>query len=589
MIDPAIIEEIRNKADIVSIISEYVPIKKRGKNYLGLCPFHSEKKPSFTVSPEKQLFHCFGCGEGGNIFAFLMKIENIDFVEAVEILGGKLGIEVKGGERLSKKERSEREKIYEVVRMATTFFQKNLPDKKAEEYLKQRNINLETAKAFMMGYALDNWDSLSKYLVGRGVHPSLIEKAGLTLKRDKDEGFYDRFRGRLIFPICNLRGAPVGFGGRVLGEDEPKYLNSPDSPIYSKGEILYGLNLSKEEIKKNKKAIIVEGYMDLITSFQSGTRAAVATLGTALTLNQAKLLQRFAKEVILAFDCDSAGGTATERSVELLRSLGLNVKVAELAEGKDPDEYIRIKGNAAFENTIKNAIPWMEYKIKRIAARYNVAEIEGRAAAIREVASILSREKDSIIQKEYINMAASLLKTDKDTISSEVKRLSYYKGASIRNRGLQRVTEKPTSKLIQAEKCLVKLALENEDALASLKKNLSPDEFTEGRLKEIVKSIISGESSSLKTLPHKVLETISEESKKILSRILLEDGPSEAKEKILSDCINTIKECRMKRELDNLRSEIQEEEKAGHLDKVKSLHKEFVDLSGILREFKKTA
>ncbi|MCX5726801.1 MAG: DNA primase [Candidatus Saganbacteria bacterium] len=588
MINPAIIEEIRNKADIVTIISEYVPIKKRGKNYLGLCPFHPEKKPSFTVSPEKQLFHCFGCGEGGNIFAFIMKIENMDFVDAAELLGRKLGMEVKGAERLSSKEKSEREKLYEVIGASTSFFERNLPIEKAAEYIKKRGIGPETVETFRLGYAPEGWDNLFKYLLGKGFHPDQIVRAGLALKKENEEGYYDRFRGRLIFPIFNLNGRVVAFGGRTLGDEEPKYLNSPDSPIYSKGDILFGLNLSKEQIKKDGRAIIVEGYMDLIACARAGLKISTATLGTALTLNQAKLLQRFAKEVVLAFDCDSAGGTATERSIELLRGLGLAVRVAEIKEGKDPDEYIKQKGGAAFEDAVNSAITWIEFKINRILSRHKIEVIEDKAAAIREVAELLSKEKDNIVQKEYVNMASALLKTDAETIGSEIKRISYYTGSLAKNRGLQRVTEKPTSKLIEAEKCLIRLALESEGALAEIKEKISPEELTGNAVKDIFRAMIS-KDVPFEALQHKVLEEVGEEERKILSRILLEEGPPLSREKILTDCIDTIKGCHLKNVLDSLRSKIEGEEKAGNFEKVKILHKEFEELSGALRGLKKTA
>ena len=310
MIPKQIIEEIRNKADIVKIISEYLHIKKRGKNYLGLCPFHAEKDPSFTVSPEKQLFHCFGCNEGGNVFAFIMKTENIGFAEAVEELGTKVGVAVPKttGRRTNK---PEKEKAGQIMNLACKYFQSCLeskPGEAAHTYLNKRGIEKKTQETFHLGYAPPGWDNLFNFLVSRGASPQLIEKTGLVIAREGEKGYYDRFRNRLIFPVIDHRNQVVAFSGRSLGNEEPKYLNSPDTIIYHKGETLFGLNLAKDSIKKCKTAIMVEGNFDLVAPFQAGITNIVAPLGTALTTYQSKLLSRYCETVIIAFDTDSAGG-----------------------------------------------------------------------------------------------------------------------------------------------------------------------------------------------------------------------------------------------------------------------------------------
>ncbi|MBU1026449.1 MAG: DNA primase, partial [Candidatus Margulisbacteria bacterium] len=422
MIPSQLIEDIRNKADIVKVVSEYVPLKKRGKNYLGSCPFHSEKDPSFTVSPEKQIFHCFGCGEGGNAFAFLMKIENISFTEAVSELGSKVGVAVpKTANRGPTK--SDKDKYFQIMTLAAQHFADNLKSpaaKGVQEYLRQRNISDTTIKQFGLGFALPGWDNLFKHLVAKGAAPENIVKSGLILRRENSSGYYDRFRNRLIFPIANHRGQVVAFGGRTLGEDNPKYLNSPDTPIYHKGETLFGLHLTKNEIKKNRTAVLVEGNFDLITPFQGGINNIVASMGTALTIYQCKLLARHCDTIVLAFDADVAGGLAAERSVELMRNQGLKVKVANLTGGKDPDEIIIKHGIEAFKKILDSSLPFLEFKIKRIFSRYNLNEIEARAKALKEVAAALSQSKDQFVQNEYAKLAAAGLKTTPENIMAEV-------------------------------------------------------------------------------------------------------------------------------------------------------------------------
>lgn len=568
MIPRETIEEIRKKTDVVKVISEYVALKKRGKNYLGLCPFHSEKDPSFTVSSEKQLFHCFGCGEGGNIFAFLMKIENIGFAEAAAELGAKLGITVEK----TTSSKAEGEKLYEVTLFAAKFFRKCLEEetgKPAREYLETRGIKAETAKAFGLGLAPDGWDHLFKHLISRGVAPALIEKAGLTLPRESKDGFYDRFRNRLIFPIIDIRGRVIAFSGRALGEVEPKYLNSPDTPIYHKGETVFGLNLTREEIKKEKIAVLVEGNLDLLTAYQAGVKNIAAPLGTALTTNQCKLLARFADTIVLAFDADSAGETAAERSAELLRGQGLKVKVAEMRGAKDPDELIRKAGADAFKKAIASALPFLEFKLRRVALRHDLSEIEERARALREAGAILILEKDSFTQKEYAKMAARLLQVDADALLSEIKKQSFYQ----RNPGkdLRRVVEKPASRVAEAEKKLIALAAQNREALDILKKELSAEDFRLPEAKAVADLIFGRSLAGSENFVHHLIESSPNEGvRNFLTQILLDEN-LENSEKIMLDCIEVIKAERARGKIDALKIELQEAEKAGNFQKAAEL------------------
>ncbi|MFC1511013.1 DNA primase [Candidatus Margulisiibacteriota bacterium] len=565
------IDEIREKTDIVKVVSEYVNLRKRGKNYLGLCPFHSEKDASFTVSPEKQIFHCFGCNQGGNAFVFLMKIENISFVEAVAELGAKVNVPLPAISR-SSSSKGDKDKLYKAVELAAKYFQDNISPA-AQNYLKQRNISDKTKKQFGLGFAPAGWDNLFQHLISRGVSPETMIRAGLALPREEKGGCYDRFRNRLIFTITDHRGRAVAFGGRSLGNEEPKYLNSADTPIYHKSEVLFGLSLARDEIKRQKTAVLVEGYFDLITPFQAGLTNITASLGTALTELQSKLLARFCETVVLAFDADSAGGIAAERSIDLLRKHGLKVKVAQLSGGKDPDEIINKRGVEAFKKCLESALPYIEFKFNRILARHNPAEIESRAKALREITGILSRENDEFIQKEYAKLFASRLKTDVDTIMAEIKRNQHYGPATGKN--LTRVTEKPNSKISEAERTLIALAVQNQGLLKILRPQIQASDFSLPEAQAILNLLLTAEIKGDINLSHYLLENLGDEpAKKFLSHLMLSKDLPESddqREKILADCLGVIKDKHREDKRQAIKMEIQAAEQAGQTDKVAEL------------------
>lgn len=562
MTNNQIIEDIRNKADIVAVISEFVPLKKRGRNYLGLCPFHSEKTASFTVSPEKQLFHCFGCGEGGNVFTFLMKMENIGFGEALVELGNKVGITVEKLTRTSTATSSEKNKIYEANELAANFFVQQLKSADgvaAMDYIDKRKISVDTAKTFALGYAPAAWDSLFNYLIRRGVAPKAIEQAGLILPREGQDGYYDRFRNRLMFPVNDSRGRVIAFSGRALDNSEPKYLNSPDTPIYRKGDSIFGLSTTKDEIKKEKFAVLVEGNIDLLSAYQAGVKNVTAPLGTALTLNQCKLLARATDTVVVAFDADLAGDVATEKAAEVLRGQNFRIKVAELAGAKDPDELIQKEGANAFQKAVQNALPFLEYKLKRLFARHNLQEIEDRARALREVAKLLNCEGDPFAQKEYAKLVAGQLKTDVETILAEVKRQSFYRQES---RDLRRVTEKPASKIAEAEKKLIALAARGTDWQAAVMNELTIEDFYGALAKKAAAAVFSGKV--------KIEEIADEDVKNYLTGALLAET-ADKPEEILKDCVKTIKDAAVKVGIEDLKVQLREAEKAGKLSETTEL------------------
>ena len=574
MIPAQIIEDIRQKADIVKVINEYVPLKKRGKNYLGLCPFHSEKDASFTVSPDKQIFHCFGCNEGGNVFAFLMKTENISFLEAVEELGAKFGVSVPKSSYRGPS-RDDKDKLYQILILAAKYFHHNLLSETgldARNYLKKRNISEKTAERFGLGYAPADWDRLFQFLIKKGVAPQDIERAGLAIPRSGNNGYYDRFRNRLIFPVFDQRGRVLAFGGRSLANEEPKYLNSPDTLVYHKSDTIFGLSLAKDTIKKSKVAILVEGNFDMITPFQAGFTNTVATMGTALTNAQAKLLDRFCETVILAYDADSAGSVAAEKSIELLKTKGLKIKVAQITGGKDPDDIINNKGQAAFAQIIDQALPYIEFKIKVSLKRFNLSEIESRSRALKAIAQLLAEEPDSYIQKEYVKLVAPILKTDQETILAEIKSTKHYKRPTYQN--LRRVTEKPSSKVEKAENNLLALAIQNPNIFKRLMEELKAGDFVLPKSHEIAEVLFATNFSEGTDLVHFLLNNLpNQETKTFVSGLLLKiDLPdSKSQTDIVNDCLKVISDNKIEKKVAALKLALSEAEKAGEAQKVLEL------------------
>ncbi len=586
MIPSSTIDEIRNKTDILKVVEEYVPMKKRGKNYLGLCPFHSEKTPSFTVSPDKQIFHCFGCGEGGNVFSFLMKAESVNFAEAVAMLGEKLGIRVEATGP-SAPASVEKDRYFTIMEFAQEFFAGRLKEadgENARKYIEKRGLSEETVKAFGLGYAPASWDSLMNFLSRKGVSRPDMLKLGLVIERSDKSGYYDRFRDRLMFPIFNLRGRVIGFSGRALaGEEEAKYINSPDSPVYNKGYSLFGIHRTKEEVRRTKTAVLVEGNIDLLSCWQNGVKNVIAPLGTALTENQAKTIRRFAENVVIAFDLDNAGASATLRSVEILKEAGLNVYVAKYEGGKDPDEAIRTKGKEAFIKSLGSALPFMEYKVLSAISRHNLNEIEAKAKAVKEAAFVIGQEKDEFVRKGYIKLAAEKLGYSFDEIAAEVKRQAIYTRTDF-SPHQKRLIEKPSPKLMKAEECLIKLSVEYPEILNMMRTSINWQEFTGAQTRQIAE-VICAASTPAEGISHFLLNNLPDEgTTKAFSHIMMSEEPVLNAEKMALDCMNTIKAHHLRARMDEIRKEMAAAEKEGRMENVSDLHKEFSDMNQAFRD-----
>jgi DNA primase len=439
------IEEVRRRADIASLIGEYVTLKKAGRNYLGLCPFHREKTPSFTVSPDKQMFYCFGCSEGGNVFSFLMKLNHLTFPEAVRHLAGKVGVVIP--ERTMSRVEKERDTLAEQIRrvneLAAGFFTRALQSPAGEsamKYLGKRGIGESAIKTFRLGLAPEGWSHLHEFLEKKGVSPKLAEQAGLLVPRagEPERGHYDRFRGRVMFPIEDVDGRVIAFGGRVMGADEPKYMNSPESTVYTKGNTLYGLARTREAIREKGFAILVEGYFDLIALWNTGILNVVATLGTALTRSQVDLLRRYTVRVVAVFDPDEAGRKALARSLELFLAGNVHARAVILPDGQDPDDFVRTHGREKMDEMVAHAWPMADYYIEKILGGRGTLE-EDRDK-LREAVSFLSRIEDAVERNLFIKKIAEKLNVDEDVLKTEVRR-------ALSNTPLPR-TDRPRSKTV---------------------------------------------------------------------------------------------------------------------------------------------
>jgi len=418
------IEEVKNRTNIVGLVSEYLTLKKAGRNFLGLCPFHKEKTPSFTVSDDKQIFYCFGCGEGGNAITFLMKINNISYPEAVRYLAEKGGIVIpeRNMSREEKERTTLREQLIRVNQMAAVYFSKNLRSpagKGAWEYLRNRGIdNAALIDEFCFGFALDGWKYLRDYFEKKGVPLKLVEQAGLIIKTDKGD-LYDRFRGRLIFPIEDLGSNVIAFGGRILGDGEPKYLNSPESPVYVKGRNLYGLAKTREAIRKKGYAVLVEGYFDLVALWNAGITNVVATLGTALTKDQVELIRRYTGDIVAIFDPDEGGKKALARSIELFLAGNIRTKAVILPDGYDPDSYVRKYGRKGLEEIIDHAPSMVDYYIENIIDEKG-GTVEGRSDAVHRAVSFIANIDDALERNLFIKRVGEKLGIDQELLKTEI-------------------------------------------------------------------------------------------------------------------------------------------------------------------------
>jgi DNA primase len=427
-----IIDQVRQASSIVEIASQYTTLKRRGRKWVGLCPFHTEKTPSFTVDEDKQLFHCFGCGVGGDIFSLLMERENLTFPEALKSLAERYHVPLPAQQRVRPEVLKLEEKLFKINELALAYFRKNLTGtaegKKAFDYLKKRGLSDETIQTLKIGYALNAWTALTDFLKSKDVPVSLLEKGGLALAGSRPGEFRDRFRGRVIFPIFSLTGRVVAFGGRTVFDAEPKYLNSPETPLYSKGKLLYGLNFSKDAVRKEGAAILVEGYTDFSSLYQAGITNVVASLGTALTPWQVGQAMRFGSRLIVSYDGDSAGRTAAARAVPLGLAKGLNIDVLVLPDDLDPDGFIRKHGRDKYLALMRKPVPGIDFLIDALAAGARLSIPEEKGKVVRTVIKEIEKVPDAVARSEYLRRASAKLGVSEELIRTIVENRPADKG-----------------------------------------------------------------------------------------------------------------------------------------------------------------
>ncbi len=538
MIPKEKIEEVKDRADIVQVISEYLPLRKRGQNHIGLCPFHSEKTPSFTVSGEKNIFHCFGCGETGNAITFVMKKEGITFPEAVKSLAKRFGVIIP---ETKKGTPDQRDLLYQALNTSAEYFTdelKGTAGKEAALYLKKRGYESgDITNKFGLGFAPERWEGLTGYLRKKGVTMDAAEKAGLIIKKEK--GFYDRFRGRLMFPITDVKGRVIGFGGRALGGGEPKYLNSPESNVFKKGETLYGFYQAKQGIIKEGKVIIVEGYFDLLALHYHGFTNSVATMGTALTVEHLKSLKGYAPLVYVLFDSDEAGKNAAIRALNLFLNEELSCRAVILPQAKDPDEFLAIAGGKGMEEAIKKAEPLMEFYLNELQKKIDTSAPEGKSKYLKSALEYLSRVKNVAERDHYAAFTASILGIAVGSVFEALKtplKETFSAGKTFKGAG---AIEARSSKL--KELTVLKVILKHPE-LYDEKVEEVINSFEDPLLRKAGSAILNFCKNGGRGTEALIDEVADDAVRGFIAGLLIkdDDGFIEEPEKMLKDCLNRI-------------------------------------------------
>ena len=535
---------VRNAGDIVRLVSDYVPLKPAGSRLKGLCPFHHEKTPSFSVDPQMQLFYCFGCQAGGDAFKFVMLYEKTDFPESVEFLAKRWGVPLP--KAAARPQDDARSRLLLMNESATGFFRAQWSDpargRIARDYVQARGVSDAVAERFVLGYAPDAWDVLLNFLSARGFKPQEIQAAGLAIPRKDGSGHYDRFRNRVIFPIRDVSGRVLAFGGRALGDSEPKYLNSPETPAYVKGEHLYGLDVARDAIRREGFAILVEGYLDLIAVHQAGFENAVASLGTALTPSQIKLLARYSERVVVSYDGDAAGRNAAARSLDLFLERGLDVRVAEIPDGGDPDDFIKERGAVAYDALVRQSPGYLDFLVQRELHGRDLTRPDEKVAAINAVLPKLARLESAVERAAWAGRLADALQIDDDLVMQEVRSALRAAKPGIRHRASAHETAK------DVEARLVRLVLDSDDARRRARDVLEESDLADTRVGTIVRVILELDREGLSVDGPLVVNALDDEAdRELLTRIAFRDeAPGGADE--VDGCLVTLRTTRLRKE-----------------------------------------
>jgi DNA primase len=601
------IDDLKSRADLVRIIEPYAPLKKKGANWMGCCPFHQEKTPSFSVSPSKGFYKCFGCGKGGTAFNFVMEMEGLNFPEAIKRVAEISGIPLpepvddKNYEQ-NKKRKQEKKKIADEVielnRYALEFWENHLQDagalaKAAREYLENRGISAETVKKFHIGFAPDSWDALLNLLKEKGADERLIEESGLVSKNEEKNRVYDRFRGRIMFPVLNVEGNPIAFGARILGQGEPKYLNSPETPAYIKGEHLYGLFQSKDEIRKKKYSILVEGYLDLIALYQFGVTNCVASLGTAFTEMQAKLLGRFAKKVVVNYDGDKAGVKAARRAIEILLAEDFEIKILVLPEGKDPDDFIRANGFAAYKKQHEtNATTYLQFVLETAVQERNLAIPKQKAEAIEDVMPVLSAIHNPIQKRDSFDQSMSFMRIEDAILKRDLWK-AVKAGSRIETETVkQQVARATQARMTVAEQRLLEFLIYDNELRAIILPQLEETDFEPLATAEVFRALFEIEKNGSDVTIENLLELVGDDAAvSDFVPVLLMSEPAREKDEAIDEvlreaesCVVSLREMAISRRILDISQELMYAEQSGNLALRDKLVMEQISLARLKRE-----
>jgi DNA primase len=576
------IDDLKRQADIVRVIQDYVQLKKKGANWMACCPFHKEKTPSFSVSPTKEIFYCFGCHKGGSVFNFVMEMERVSFPEAIKMVADKTGMPLPKliDDSRFEARKAESDQVIELNKWALEWWEQQLESsaegKIARGYLKHREITDETRQTFRLAYAPDSWDALSIHLRQKGATQEQIDKSGLVVKKEEG-GSYDRFRGRLIFPVMDIQGRPIAFGGRTLKDEDAKYINSPETAAYVKGRNLFGLNLTRDEIRRQRFAILVEGFLDLVVPYQFGIRNVVASLGTALTADQVKLLGRFARKVVVNYDGDPAGVQAAKKAIEILLAEDLEVKVLVLPDDADPDEFIRKFGLTEYQRQRGEAQPHIQFVIDQAVRNRNLANPADKDAALEEVLPYVYEVKSSMQQHEYFVLVMDRFKVP----PGERRRYSQ----RIRGQSGQRVTRslatRPQTKLTPAETRLVSLLLNDEELRRGILPLLESEDYEGLATEPVFRVLFQLENEGIPVDFYSVKERIEGLNPSIdLPLLFFSDSLHAEEEEFTAEkCVVSFRLMRINRRIDELNASLANAERAKDAGEVARLSMEHVELS----------
>ena len=523
----AFVERVSEQTDILRIVQGYVPLKRRGNRYWGCCPFHQEKTASFSVLPDKGFFYCFGCHAGGNAFKFISLIENISYFDAIKLQAEKLGIPLPERKRSPQEVARDREiqDLRKVNELARDFFHNCLTmtrmGERGKAYFAARGIRQETIEEFQLGYAPPAWDKLSTAFLKRGIKQEFLLASGLCAERKQGGGLYDRFRGRVIIPIADERGRVVGFGGRVLDDSTPKYLNTPETVLFNKRKLLFGLDRSHRAIQQEGRAIVVEGYMDAISVFDAGVHNVVASLGTAFTPEHAKKLLHYAPEICFCYDSDEAGQKATIRALSIVRDTGARVRVIVVPDGKDPDEFIRKHGADAFRALVEKALPLVEYRLRYVLSHTNYDTLDGKVKALHEMMPVLAGIREAAVRSEYERRLAQTLMLDEGIVRSELRHYRPEAEEAVRQ-PIRKAVAKADTALRKAGRLVIRMAWQDAAVIAHLETIVPLEGIRDPAQREIL-AFLKAAAEDGRPVDDMSAATLSDEAAAELSRSLVED------------------------------------------------------------------